>query len=147
MNVLISILIVVALTICMFIIAEVIYYLLIFIHYVLRKTILKKYEYNKTLNKVKYKLGYNQQMILLYKGEIKELPELYKNETRICYCFKEWDYPKKLGIDEKLLQEGVKSQKECLRLSRIYYENKRQEDIKSRVEFLEKELKDIKERM
>jgi len=114
---------------------------------ILKKTILKKHEYNKTLAKVEYNIGYNQEMIKLYKGEISAVSEQYKDKTGICYCFKSWDYPRQLGIDEELLQQGIESEEEALKWNDIYYENKRKENIQARLKFIEEELKDIKERV
>lgn len=75
----------------------ILYLIMIVIPSILEKTILKKQVYRKTLEKVKYNLGYNQEMIKFYKGEINTVSEKYKNENCICYCFKDWDYPKQKG--------------------------------------------------
>lgn len=124
------------------------YAIAIWIPQLLNKTILKKHHYNKILERVKYDLEYNKEMIKLYKGEIEERSEQYKNDLGICYCFESHqDYYRNVGIDEELIQEGIKSEKEAIRLSEPYYEKMRKEDIESRIGFIEKELKDIKRRM
>lgn len=125
----------------------IIWLIMITIPNILKKTIFKKREYDKILAKVKYNLGYNQEMIKLYKGEISAVSEQYKDKTGICYCFKSWDYPRQLGIDEELLQQGIESEEEALKWNDIYCENKRKENIQARLKFIEEELKDIKERV
>lgn len=120
----------------------------IWIPTLLNKTILKKHHYNKMLERVKHDLEYNKEMIKLFKGEIEERSEQYKNDLGICYCFESHqDYYRNAGIDEELIQEGVESEKVAIELSKPYYEKMRKEDIESRIKFIEKELKDIKRRM
>ena len=124
------------------------YAIAIWIPKLLNKTILKKHHYNKILERVKYDLEYNKEMIKLYKGEIKERSEQYENDSGTCYCFEFCqDYYRNAGIDEELIQEGIRSEKEAIRLSKPYFEKMRKEDIESRIKFIEKELKDIKRRM
>lgn len=124
------------------------YAIAIWIPKLLNKTILKKHHYNKMFERVKHDLEYNKEMIKLYKGEIEERSERYKNDLGICYCFESHqDYYRNAGIDEELIQEGVESEKVAIELSKPYYEKMRKEDIESRIKFIEKELKDIKRRM
>lgn len=126
---------------------SVLYLIVEIIPKILKKTILKKYEYHRILKKVKYNLGYNLEMIKLYKGEIDKVSEQYKDDIGICYCFMEWDYPRQLGIDEELLQQGIESEKEALKWNKIYWEKKDKENIQARIKFIEEEMKDIKRRM
>ena len=121
--------------------------LIIAIENLLNKTILKQSNYNRTLERVKHNLGYNKEMIKFYKGEIDEVSPQYADEGGSDCCFKSWDYLKEIGIDEKLIEEGIRSEEEASEMYEIYSEKKRKEDIQSRIDFIEKELKDIKRRI
>lgn len=114
----------------------------------LNHTIFNEKYKSKLIHNIQEGIKFNNYKINIYQGIKDEyIPkDDFEEHCCICRCCNDKFYISE-GIDKQLVSEFKHTELEAHRLYEIYSEQQRKENIQSRIEFMEKELKDIKNRI